>query len=151
MIRKATSEDHAEVEAIMQQVHRLHVEWRPDVYASAEVVLPKEVFAEMLKNENALCFEEQGRVIGVALFMVREVSGGNKVPKRTLFVDTVAVLEEHRGKGVGHALFDELKSIAKERNCEGVELQVNARNQKAMKMYRDYGFNEKSINMELCF
>ena len=32
---------------------------------------------------------------------------------------------------------------------EMLELQVNARNEAAIKMYEDYGFRPKSINMEL--
>lgn len=95
---------------------------------------------------------EQDKVIGIAFFKERIIpDGGKQVPKKTLFVDTMAVLEGYRGKGVGHALFDELKKIAKEKGCAGIELQVNARNENAMKMYQGYGFTEKSINMELYF
>ena len=36
-----------------------------------------------------------------------------------------------------------------EKNMDGIELQVNARNGAAYEMYKRYGFTEKSINMEL--
>lgn len=36
-----------------------------------------------------------------------------------------------------------------EKNMDGIELQVNARNRAAYEMYKKYGFTEKSINMEL--
>ena len=32
--------------------------------------------------------------------------------------------------------------------CDTIELQVNAKNKRAYEMYRNYGFTEKSINME---
>lgn len=32
---------------------------------------------------------------------------------------------------------------------DGIELQVNAKNKAAYKIYSDYGFTNKSINMEL--
>lgn len=36
-----------------------------------------------------------------------------------------------------------------EKNMDGIELQVNARNVTAYEMYKKCGFTEKSINMEL--
>ena len=42
-----------------------------------------------------------------------------------------------------------LKNLKKEKNLDGIELQVNARNSAAYEMYKKYGFTEKSINMEL--
>lgn len=52
-------------------------------------------------------------------------------------------------KGIGTGMFEYLKKVAKERQCDGIELQVNARNTAAKKMYEKCGFTEKSINMEL--
>lgn len=45
--------------------------------------------------------------------------------------------------------FDFLKELKKEKGYDAIELQVNARNKAAYNMYRNYGFTEKSINMEL--
>jgi len=152
MIRNARLEDYDQVEKIMQQTQHLHVEWRPDIYCNVETVCPKTHFENLVQNGEAIVYAEQDIVIGIALFNERIVSGGGvKVAMKTLFVDSMAVLEGYRGKGVGHALFDELKAIAKQKNCTGIELQVNAKNDKALKMYKDYGFTEKSINMEIYF
>ena len=53
------------------------------------------------------------------------------------------------GLGIGHALFDYVKAMAKEKHIAAIELSVNAKNTDAMAMYRKYGFREKSITMEL--
>ena len=84
-IRTAKQEDYEAAEAIMKQVHKLHVGWRPDVYKQQETILP----------------------------------------------------------------LDEFKQAIKEQAYDAIELQVNARNKGAYNMYRNYGFTEKSINMEL--
>ena len=42
-----------------------------------------------------------------------------------------------------------MKELKKEKDYDAIELQVNARNKGAYNMYRNYGFTEKSINMEL--
>jgi ribosomal protein S18 acetylase RimI-like enzyme len=41
------------------------------------------------------------------------------------------------------------KVIKEKKNLDGIELQVNAKNKAAYEMYCNYGFTEKSINMEL--
>ena len=46
-------------------------------------------------------------------------------------------------------MFDFLKQLKVEKNLDGIELQVNAKNSTAYEMYKNYGFTEKSINMEL--
>lgn len=69
--------------------------------------------------------------------------------EETFFVDSMAVDEKYRGKGIGHAFFDFLKKLRNPKGYDGIELQVNAENKAAYKMYLDYGFTEKSINMEL--
>ena len=57
--------------------------------------------------------------------------------------------EAYRGKGIGHQFFDKVKQLKAEKGCDTIELQVNAKNKMAYEMYRNYGFTEKSINMEL--
>lgn len=152
MIRQAQMDDYEQIEKIMQQVHEMHVEWRPDVYCHVETVVSRDDFAQLLRNGEALVYVERELVIGLVFFKERVIENiGGRAAKKTLFVDTVAVLEGYRGKGVGHALFGALKQIAGKKACEGIELQVNARNERAMQMYKDYGFTEKSVNMELYF
>lgn len=151
MIRKAKKEDYRQVEEIMQQVHRMHVTWRPDIYRSMETVMPEKVFQELVDCEKVLVYTEKDRVTGLAIFWEKVVSGGVHAYRKTVFVDTIAVLEGCRGKGIGSRLLDEIKRKAREQDCCGLELQVNARNQNARKMYQNYGFQEKSINLELDF
>lgn len=71
------------------------------------------------------------------------------VTRDLIFIDTMAIDENYRGMGIGHKMFDFIKAIKKEKNLDGLELQVNARNRAAYEMYKKYGFTEKSINMEL--
>lgn len=89
------------------------------------------------------------KVVGILLFAYRHVCSDKQITRDVLFIDAMAVDEVYRGKGIGHQLFDELKKIALEKQLDGIELQVNARNARAKAMYGSYGFTEKSINMEL--
>ncbi|MBR3752360.1 MAG: GNAT family N-acetyltransferase [Ruminiclostridium sp.] len=91
----------------------------------------------------------EDKVVGALLFQYRHVGSDKQVARDVLFIDAMAVDESFRGKGIGHMLFDAVKKIAKEKQLDGIELQVNARNIRAKAMYESYGFTEKSINMEL--
>lgn len=144
IIRLAQPKDYEPIEHIMQQVHMLHVGWRPDVYQPRNPVLPREVFEEALTEETFLVAEVSCNVVGLLFYTVR-----HRGEKNTLFVDSLAVEEAYRGKGIGHKLFDYAKELARTRHYDGIELQVNAKNTRAREMYEKYGFTERSINMEL--
>lgn len=148
-IRTAKVEDYSVVEAIMKQVHKLHVGLRPDVYKQQETILPLDEFKQAIKERAFFVAEGEGKVVGILGLMYRHVETPVHVTKDIIFIDSMAVDEPYRGKGVGHAFFDFLKELKKEKGYDAIELQVNARNKVAYDMYRSYGFTEKSINMEL--
>ena len=148
-MRYACMDDYPEVEKIMQQVQNMHVTWRPDIYKHSDIVLPREVFEDAVRKEMFVVAEHNGQVIGLLFFMIRHVESCNQVTRDVLFIDSMAVEKDFRGKGIGHQLFGFAKEIKQQRNLDGIELQVNARNIDAKAMYEKYGFTQKSINMEL--
>lgn len=148
-IRYAEPNDYSEVEMIMQQVQDMHINWRPDIYKRGDVVLPPEIFDEAVQNKELIVAESADKIIGLLLFMIRHIENNNQVTRDVLYIDSMAVAEGCRGQGVGHSLFEFVKQIRQQRNLDGIELAVNAKNLKAKAMYEKYGFTEKSINMEL--
>jgi ribosomal protein S18 acetylase RimI-like enzyme len=148
-IRTPQMQDYDRFSAIMDQVQQMHVDWRPDVYKPASPLITKELFGELLKGDSWYIAETDGIVVGVLEVFKRHVEGPAQVTKDILFVSTMAVDEAYRGKGIGHQFFDKVKQLKAEKGCDNIELQVNAKNKIAYEMYRNYGFTEKSINMEL--
>lgn len=148
-IRKANAQDYQQVERLMQQVHILHANWRPDIYKHCSVVLSEERFLEHIKNEEIVVLEKENSVIGVMIYLTRNISGGLMQDRKILFIDALAVDEKERGNGFEHQLLDYLVRLYKDLQYDGLELQVNAKNLTAMELYTKYGFTPKSINMEL--
>lgn len=148
-IRLAKEKDYTQIEAIMKQIHALHVQWRPDIYKAVDTVLSRELFLEHLERSEILAAEESGEVVGMAIYVTRRIAGGPQVERKVLFVDSIGVKEGHRGQGIGRLLFDELQRIYQDGGYDGLELQVNAKNLAARRIYASYGFTEKSINLEL--
>lgn len=64
----------------------------------------------------------------------------------TLNVHDIAVLDEHRGEGIGRALLDRVEERARERGCARVNLEVLDDNP-ARRLYERAGFEAKSTYM----
>lgn len=149
LIRSAQTEDYESIERIMRQVHTLHVELRPDVYAPLEPAISFEEFQAAVDSQTLCIADMDGSCVGLVWFRFRNVGGEGRVSRIILFIETLAVDEAHRQCGVGRALLDHVRTLAQEAQCDGVELQVNARNDSARAFYAQCGFSEKSINLEL--
>ena len=148
-IRHANKNDYESVIRIMSQVQDMHVEWRPDIYKPNENLIPEDVFEKIIENGTFYVAESEGVVVGILEIVFRHVESPSHVTRNFIFIDSMAIDEKYRGMGIGHQMFDFLKKLKKEKNLDGIELQVNARNSAAYEMYKKYGFTEKSINMEL--
>lgn len=133
----------------MQQVQNLHVQLRSDIYQPVETAITQDELKQGIEQQTFYVAETENKVVGILSFLHRSVRGAHQVAREVLFVDTMAVDEAYRGKGVGTAFLDFLKKIKEERGFDGIELQVNARNKAAYDIYRSWGFTEKSINLEL--
>lgn len=57
-------------------------------------------------------------------------------------VQTIAVVPEHEGQGIGSALLTELIRESRLRRAEDVLLEVRADNPRAQQLYRRYGFEQ---------
>jgi GNAT superfamily N-acetyltransferase len=60
-------------------------------------------------------------------------------------VDDVFVAPESRNLGAGRALLEAVEAWAKERNADGISLQVAAANERGRKFYGGLGFREVSV------
>lgn len=148
-IRYAVAEDYPQVESIMKEVQTLHINWRPDIYKQADVVLPFSEFTQSVENHKLIVAVRGENVVGLLSFFYRHVASDKQVTRDILFISDLAVKETHRGQGIGTQLLDYMKKKAREEHMDGLELQVNAKNLQARQMYEKNGFTEKSINMEL--
>lgn len=132
-IRFARPED---VSGILALIHELAVfENEPNAVDIDEAYLLKHGFGE---NSSFNCFiaeDQLGEVIGMALFYNRFSTWKGL----TIHLEDLIVKEEHRKKGVGKALFEELIGHAKTENINRLEWVVLDWNTDAIKFYESYG------------
>ncbi len=118
-------------------------------YEHNDNLFPQDVFEKIIENDTFYVVESSNFVVGVLEIVYRHIESPFHVTRDVIFVESMAIDENYRGMGIGHMMFDFLKKIKEEKNLDGIELQVNARNSAAYEMYKKCGFSEKSINMEL--
>jgi len=148
-IRNARLDEYQAIEAIMKQAQQMHIDWRPDLYQYSETVLPLEIYKQAVEGGTFFVAEYDGRVAGILLIAYHHIENPIQVTRDIIFVDSMAVDEKYRGKGIGHAFFDFLKELRSQKGYDGIELQVNSKNKAAYQFYTDYGFTDKSVTMEL--
>ena len=149
LVRNVEKVDYQAVRRIMDQVQEMHVAWRPDIYKSNENLISEEVFDHMINSGNAFVADVDGVVAGVLEVTYKHIESPAHVTREVVFIDTMAVDEDYRGRGIGHQFFEKIRELKDISESDGIELQVNARNHAAYEMYKKCGFTEKSINMEL--
>lgn len=96
---------------------------------------------EIIKKDNRhilLVYEENGKVIGTVMGVVcRELYG---TCRPFLVVENFIVDKNHRRKGIGKLLMNELERKARERNCTQMILVTEKDRADACGFYLSYGF-----------
>ena len=151
LIRKATETDIPVLNKLLYQVLDVHHTGRPDIFKGDVKKYTDEELCALLKEPTTPVFvaEEDGQVCGYAFCQLQEIKGHNILQDvKTLYIDDLCVDEACRGKRVGSALFDYVKSYAKEQGCYNLTLNVWSCNASAMRFYEKLGMKPLKVVME---
>lgn len=150
VIEKATKQDFKSIHAIFQEVHDHHLNGTVNTFKDVDPFTEDE-FNVALKDKNTflLVAKEETKIIGFILATIIEREGRHTKFKKTLHIDTIGTKKDFQNKGVGSALINEIKKIAKENKCDNINLSVWSFNDNAIKFYKHIGFQNQKINMEI--
>ena len=150
-IRNAQIDDVNMVSELMLQVDKIHSSARRDIFKEKNIEeIKNEVNNRMNNKEKILIAEENNSIFGVIIYKIKEVREHINLKERTvLWIDELVVDENIRGKGIGRSLFLEVNKIAKENNCNAVELNCWNFNRQAIKFYEKCGMNTQRLIMEV--
>ena len=133
ILKLATIDDTDTIVELVRLYHALEaIEFREQ--ATTEALRP------LLQHGDAggiWLIELAGSTIGyIALCFGYSIELGG----RDAFIDELFILEEHRGRGVGKTVLEEIQSKARERKVKALHLEVERSNDRARKLYRSLGF-----------
>ena len=150
MIRKAEEKDIDPILSLLKQVLKIHHELRPDLFRNGATKYGKEELLSLLKEETQRIFvyEETGEVIGHLFARIEEEEGNRVLMKeKRLYIDDLVVDSLHQRKGIGKALFEKAREIAKEEGCSAITLQLWEGNE-AESFYESLGLKVRKKVLE---
>lgn len=147
-IRNMILEDYQEVDRLMAQVHKIHVNGRPDLYIDVEHIYSFEQFKEMVENEDMITIlaEEDENILGICFVSMRAKTG--MIKRRTAYMEDLCVDESCRGRGIGKLLFLYAKELSADMGAERLDLMVWDFNEDARKFYEKMGMTPQRYILE---
>ena len=149
MLELARPEDRAGIEILAQQIHRLHVQWRPDIYAPADELWPQERFDTSVADRLLFTGKIEEKVVGYVLLKIRDYDIVGHTRRKVLLVDEICVDEHLRNQGIGTEMMIEVRAIARAFGCTDLQLGVYPQNNEALAFYQKCGFRIRSIDMQM--
>lgn len=152
IIRKPSAKDQIQINNLAKQVHKLHVNWNPDLFLDIDEVIPLERLQKLLDSNSiyVACFEDN--IVGYIILDILIKDNGFMRYRKLLSIDTLCVDEKFRRKGIGTKLMDFAKNYANENNCTDLYLTVDPNNKEAINAYEKYGMKQHNISymLKLC-
>lgn len=152
-IRRAVMGDYTGVSALMDELHQLHVEARPDVYRELQTRMSEKEYEQLMETEHRYLYvaelPDQGEIVGYASAQLNVIQNVDLLKDRKmLYINEIIVGSKYRGHGTGKRLMQELIELGKEIQVDSVELTVSTFNTGAQAFYEQLGLAVRSSRME---
>ena len=145
-IIKPTIENQVEINELAKQVHKLHVNWNPDLFLDVEEVISMERLNNLMQTNSIYVAKIDNKIVGYIIFDIKEKDNGFMRYRKLLSIDTLCVDKDFRGQGIGTKMLEFAKGIAKEQNCTDMNLTVNPNNENAIKLYEKFGMEVHNLS-----
>lgn len=149
MVRIAEINDLERLTELFVELHRHHVEIKPETFIMPEREWFARRISEILSDkEQTILVYDSGGIKAYAAVRFVDVNSAEKCPRRVCFIDCLAVSESCRRTGIGTELFNAVSAFGRNNNCTDVQLGVSACNGGAVKFYEKMGLAPRTIQME---
>jgi ribosomal protein S18 acetylase RimI-like enzyme len=98
---------------------------------------PRTYLRRLLENADSTAWiaEEDGRIAGFAVVEWRQYGDG-----LAGYIETIEVLPEMRGRGIGNELLRRIEESARENGAGAIWLHVESQNAGAIRLYESHGY-----------
>ena len=136
MIRIANINDLERLTDLFVELHRHHVEIKPETFIMPPRGWFSERISEILNDSGqTVLVHDYGGINAYAVVKITDVNTEDKIPRRMCYIDCFAVSESCRRTGIGTELFNAVKTFGRENGCTSVQLGVSACNESAVRFY----------------
>ena len=151
MIRNAEYNDIESLLDLLKQICEYHHNLRPDIFSACGTKYNKDELIKIIDDNTRPIFvyEEDNKVLGYAFLIHKEFSSSNVSNIKTLYIDDLCVDKNHRGKHIGHKLYDYIVEYARNNNFYNITLNAWAGNDNALRFYESNGLKIQKYGMEM--
>ena len=148
IIRKLTLLDYEAADRLIQHLHDMHFEARPDLYVAKVHPYSLEEYEEKVTSEKyiSLAAEEDGEVVGIVFVRLADKSLMVDMPIAQM--NALCVDEAHQRKGIATKLFEEATKQARDAGAKRLDLMLWGFNDKARAFYEKIGMKEQRRILE---
>ncbi|MBT2282298.1 GNAT family N-acetyltransferase [Paenibacillus polymyxa] len=152
-IRKAEMRDYSGVSLMMDELHQMHVDARPDLYRALETRMEEKEFTELLETDKRYLYvaesSETGLILGYGSAQLSIIEDNSlMVDRKMLYIHELVVDTKHRGQGTGKQLIQALIELGRKLQAHSLELTVSTFNSDAQAFYEQMGLVVRSSRME---
>ena len=152
-VRRAMVEDAAQISALLEDVHQLHVDAHPEIFKPVSPeVFPPETVAALMTDPNVFFFlaEESEEVVGYLQAELRQrPESPFRYEQNEIHVHHISVKPTHKHRGHGERLMDAAKELMHIHNADTLTLNVWAFNHNAQAFFRAQGLEPLQMGMRL--
>lgn len=151
-IRMAEERDLDGMNRLLQQVCLIHHKGRPDLFKYGAKKYTDDQLRAILRDPSRpvlIAADDCNNVAGYAFCIFQQHPNDPFLTDiKTLYIDDLCVDETLRGQQIGRRLYEAALSLAREKHCYNVTLNVWSCNEAAMKFYERCGLIPQKIGME---
>ena len=147
MIRKATEKDIIPVAMLYKTMldyedkNTKYTSWQRGIYPTVDTARLG------VKNDSLYVYEDNGIILASVILDTKQPPEYRNIKwavdagrNKALVIHTLCVDPEHSGGGIGSALVDFAKELAREKECIAIRLNTTERNILALHLYEKNGF-----------
>jgi diamine N-acetyltransferase len=151
-IRKAIADDASRIAWLNKEVQTIHVQIDSTKFKEFDHAAVSSWIHGLFANENAIILvcELEECIVGYLIAIIYERKENPfKHADRYIEIDQISIQQDYRNKGIGRALLNEIKGIAKEKGIARLDLSTWTKNGNAISSFQKMGFKECWKRMEL--
>lgn len=126
LLRKSNLCDYQIINQMMCELHKHHVENKPDIYKDIDAFFSEDEYDDMLKanNNHFILLEIDKTCAGVIWYRIDEINNKFMKERSQLWIEGIYIKPEYRGKGLGQMLISEVINIGKEMDVYSIDSMI---------------------------
>lgn len=151
-IRQANKKDVSNIMNLLSIVLEVHASIRPDIFISGTTKYTIEELEQIIDDPNRpiiVATNENDEVIGYGFCIYEYINQPSMFPSKMIYIDDICIDPAYQHQHVATKIFEAIKQLAIDNNCDSITLNVWEGNDSAKHFYEKMGMKIRKTNMEI--